>query len=152
MKQDKLPYKMKLRIKKSKASVFIPKDFADLSGYDQILRVLRNMVRSGELVKLGQGVYAKSKTMDGKAYPVKFIGDLAREALTKLGVKVGNSSWQNAYIADVSNQITNGRVIAVNKRVRRKISNDGYGIKYEFMGRDYRKMWYNAEDVKKAGL
>jgi hypothetical protein len=36
--------------------VFLPREFADLGGEDQVLRVLRGMVREGHLVRLGYGV------------------------------------------------------------------------------------------------
>ena len=140
MKAGKLPYKIALRIKKSKSNVFIPSDFSDLSGYDQVLRVLRNMVRSEKLIKIGQGIYAKTKIYsDGEILPSAFIGDLACEALQKYGVKTDNSSWLNAYNADNSTQVPTGRVIAVNKRVRRKISYNGYSVSYEMMTKQYKK-------------
>ena len=141
MKQDKLPYKVRLRINKSKANVFIPDDFADLSDYDQVLRALRRMVAEGRLVKIGQGIYAK--TAENTTKPIKFIGDLAREAMQKLGIKTANSSYVNAYNANVSTQVPSGRVFAVNRRVRRNIGFGGYSVKFEFMGRDYKKQWYN---------
>lgn len=142
MKTGKLPYKIALRIKKSKAKVFIPSDFADLSGYDQVLRVLRNMVRSNQLIKIGQGIYAKTKTYsDGEILPAAFIGDLAREALEKYGVKTDVSSWTKAYNAGITTQVPTGRVIAVNKRVRRKIiSPNGNIIIYEMMTKRYKNI------------
>ena len=141
MKQDKLPYRVKLRINKSKANVFILDDFADLSDYDQVLRALRRMVAEGRLVKIGQGIYAK--IAENAPKPAKSIGDLAREALKKLGIKTANSSYMNAYNVNASTQIPSGRVIAVNRRVRRNIGFGGYNVKFEFMGRDYKKQWYN---------
>jgi len=148
MKQDKLPYIMRAKIKRSRARVFVPGDFANLSGYDQVLRVLRNMTRSGELIKIGQGIYAKTKTFsDGKVSPAGFIGDLARQALEKLGIKTANSTYCNAYNAEVSTQVPNGLVIAVDRRVRRKIGNVGYSVKYEQMNKRYKSLWYNKPNV-----
>jgi hypothetical protein len=135
---------MQNRINRSKARAFVLSDFTDLSGYDQILRTLRQMVGQKILIKIGQGIYVKAKKYDnGKTLPDGFIGDLAREALNKLGVKTANSSWWNMYNAEVSTQIPNGRVIAVAKRVRRKISNGGYSIFYEPMNKTYKSKWYN---------
>lgn len=140
MKTNTLPYKVAFRIKRSKADVFIPSDFSDLSGYDQVLRVLRNMVRTRKLIKIGRGIYAKTwVAANGDVRPTKFIGDLARQALEKYGVETGNSSYWNAYNADTSTQIPTGRVIAVSKRVRRKISYNGYSVSFEMMGAKYRK-------------
>ena len=149
MKTNSLPYKMALRVKRSKTDVFIPSDFSDLSGYDQVLRVLRNMVRTRKLIKIGQGIYAKTWTAaNGDVRPTKFIGSLARQALEKYGVKTGNSSYRNAYDVDISTQIPTGRVIAVSKRVRRKISYNGYSVSFETMGAKYKKQLFNARPIR----
>jgi len=145
MKTNTLPCKVAFRIKKSRADAFIPSDFSDLAGYDQILRVLRNLVRTRKLVKIGRGIYAKARiTENGDVRPTKFIGDLARQALKKYGVKTGNSYYWNAYNADASTQIPTGRVIAVSKRVRRKISYNGYSVSFETMGAKHRNERFNA--------
>jgi len=145
MKTNTLPCKVASRIKKSRADVFILSDFSDLAGYDQVLRVLRNMVRAQKLVKIGQGIYAKACiTANGDVRPTKFIGDLARQALKKYGVKTGNSYYWNAYNADVSTQIPTGRVIAVSKRVRRKISYNGYSVSFETMSAKYSNKPFNV--------
>ncbi|MCL2473367.1 MAG: hypothetical protein FWF23_00440 [Alphaproteobacteria bacterium] len=134
MKTANLPNKIAMRIRRSKANVFIPSDFLDLSGYDQVLRVLRNMVRANQLIKIGQGIYAKTKTYsDGIIAPVSFIGNLASEALNKYGVKTGDSSWTKAYNTGKTTQVPTGRLIAVNRRVRRKIGYNGYSVNFEMM-------------------
>jgi len=46
--------------KTKKTDVFVPKDFADFSGEDQVLRALRLLVRDGALLKLGYGVYPRA--------------------------------------------------------------------------------------------
>jgi hypothetical protein len=38
--------------------VFLPREFRDLGGEDQVLRVLRSLVREKRLVRLGYGVYS----------------------------------------------------------------------------------------------
>ncbi|GBU22543.1 hypothetical protein R80B4_02453 [Fibrobacteres bacterium R8-0-B4] len=140
MRAKTLPYKVAFRIKHSREDVFIPSDFGDLSGYDQVLRALRNMVRAGILIKIGHGIYAKTWVTDGgEVRPTKFIGELARQALEKYGVETGSSSLRNAYNADLSTQIPTGRVIAVSKRVRRKIGYNGRNVYFEAMGANYKK-------------
>jgi hypothetical protein len=149
MKTGTLLYKVAFRIKRSKADVFIPSDFSDLAGYDQVLRVLRNMVRTQKLVKIGRGIYVKTWiAANGDVRPTKFIGDLARQALEKYGVETGYSSYRNAYNADTSTQIPTGRVIAVSKRVRRKIGYNGYSVSFEIMGTRYKNQQLNARLVK----
>lgn len=43
-------------LKRSKANVFLRKDFDKLGGYDQVGRALREVTRKGKLVKAGYGV------------------------------------------------------------------------------------------------
>lgn len=56
---------------------------------------------------------------------------LAEEALQKLGVKTDKSTYWYEYNSGMSDQIPTGRVIAVDRRVRRKIGYNGYEIYYE---------------------
>ncbi len=46
--------------RKKRDDVFLPREFADLGGEDQVLRVLRGLVREGRLVHLGYGVYGRA--------------------------------------------------------------------------------------------
>ena len=49
------------RLKRSKRYVFTRDDFKDIAGYDQVGRVLRELVREGQLLKVGYGVYTKAR-------------------------------------------------------------------------------------------
>ncbi|MBR6838694.1 MAG: hypothetical protein IKM94_03960 [Alphaproteobacteria bacterium] len=123
------------RIKRRKDNVFILRDFDDLVAeydYDQMLRALRMLVKDGTLVKIGYGIYAKTRTFNnGVVLPNAPIGDLAEEALQKLGIKTDKSSYWYEYNAGLSTQMPTGRVIAVNKRVRRHIEYNGFDIFFE---------------------
>ncbi len=123
------------RIKRRKDNVFILRDFDDLVAeydYDQMLRALRMLVKDGTLVKIGYGIYAKTRTFNnGVVLPNAPIGDLAEEALQKLGIKTDKSSYWHEYNAGLSTQMPTGRVIAVNKRVRRHIEYNGFDIFFE---------------------
>ncbi len=55
--KDKIQY----RIRKSKNNTFMIDDFMDLSDADQILRALRELIKSNELIKVGKGVYTKTR-------------------------------------------------------------------------------------------
>ena len=46
------------RIDRKRGDVFLRADFGDLGGYDQVGRALRQLVREGRLVRIGQGLYA----------------------------------------------------------------------------------------------
>ena len=47
--------------------VFLPREFTDLGGEDQVLRALRRLVREGRLVRLGYGVYGRAMTSTDRA-------------------------------------------------------------------------------------
>ncbi len=124
-----------LRIEKRKGNVFMLKDFKDLIkeyDYDQVLRALRQLVKKRVLIRIGHGIYAKTRIFgNGVVLPNATIGDLAEEALQKLGVKTDKSTYWYEYNSGMSDQIPTGRVIAVDRRVRRKIGYNGYEIYYE---------------------
>ena len=85
------------------------------------------------LIKIGQGVYARSKTsrLTGKVTLERPIQELAKMALSKLKVKVAPSSYDKAYNEGKTTQVPTGRVIGVKGRVSRKIGYNGKYISYE---------------------
>ena len=125
--------KIRYRIKRRRDSVYIPPDFFDLSDRDQVGRVLRQLIKEGLLVKIGQGIYARAKqsSLTGKPVPEKDLRSLALEALKKLGIKTAPSSYEKAYTAGRSTQVPTGRVVGVKDRVSRRIGFNGKYIKYE---------------------
>ena len=125
--------KIRYRIKRGRDSVYIPSDFFDLSDRDQVGRVLRQLIKEGFLVKIGQGIYARAKksSLTGKPVPEKDLRSLALEALKKLGIKTAPSSYEQAYNAGRSTQVPTGRVVGVKDRVSRRIGFNGRYIKYE---------------------
>lgn len=141
-----------LRIKKSKDNSFILSDFNDFKSeydYDQVLRVLRILVKKGTLIKIGRGIYAKTRTFNnGLVAPNGAIGDLATEALQKLGVKTDKSTYWREYNANLSTQVPTGRVIAVNKRVRRNIGFNGFNVSFEQINGAYKNRWYNKNTAR----
>ena len=46
--------------RKRRDDVFLPREFRDLGGEDQVLRVLRGLVREKRLLRLGYGVYGRA--------------------------------------------------------------------------------------------
>ena len=53
--------KIEERIARKKGdTVFLTREFTDLSDEDQVLRALRTLVREGRLVRLGYGVYGRA--------------------------------------------------------------------------------------------
>ena len=116
---------IKTRITRSRSSVFLPREFSDLGGEDQVLRALRQLVQRGQLVRLGYGVYGRAirSRLDGSPMlysPDGFIG-AARQALTKLGVTWEPTEWERAYNEGRSTQIPVNPRVRVKGRFSRKL-------------------------------
>lgn len=128
-----LEAKIRYRINKSKISAVISSDFYDLSDRDQVGRVLRKMVKEKFLIKLGQGIFAKTKEskLTGKRILETDFITIAKQALKKLKIKIFPSQAEQDYNSGKSTQIPTGLRIAVNKRVARTISYNGRSISYE---------------------
>jgi hypothetical protein len=100
---------MQTRIARTRSDVFLPGDFADLSGEDQVLRGLRQLVRDNRLTRLGYGVYGRATVSGLTGKPMLYSQDgfigAARQALTKLGVAWEPSAAERAYNEGRSTQI-----------------------------------------------
>lgn len=133
MRPETLEDRVLKRVARKKGDVFLRADFADLGGYRQVGRTLRELVRQRKLLRIGQGIYTRAATspLDGRTIPVKSLGRLAAEALTRLGVRTGPSRLERDYNAGRTTQVPAGRVIAVDRRVRRRIAFNGASMSYE---------------------
>ena len=117
--------KVETRISRKRDDVFLPREFGDLGGEDQVLRVLRGLVRDGRLVRLGYGVYGRAvvSRLSGKPIlysPNGFLG-AARQALTKLGVKWEPTEAQRAYNEGRSTQIPVNPAVRIKGRFSRRL-------------------------------
>ena len=114
------------RLSRSKHYVFMRADFKDIAGYDQVGRVLRNLVKDGELLKVGYGVYTKARknSITGRLMPACSGGSDAviLEALERLNVdySLGRSSTQ--YLSGESTQIPAYTQIETPDRFKRRLS------------------------------
>lgn len=129
-----LKSKIQYRVNRSKANVFTPRDFFDLSGRDQVGRALRELMADDVLIKFGQGLYAKAKrsSLTGKLIPVKSLTELAKEAITeKLNAQIVAAKELERYNNSQTTQVPTGRTIAVKGRVSRKMAYDGKSIKLQ---------------------
>lgn len=121
------------RVKRSGDVVFMRQDFSDLGGYDQVGRILRQLVEDGLLVSLGYGLYARARKsiISGKIVPEKTLQELTLEALQKMQIKTAPSRAEQAYNSGLSTQVPTGRVVGVKGRISRKIGYDGKFISFE---------------------
>ena len=105
--------------------VFLPREFADLSGETQVARALHGLVRDGKLVRLGYGVYGRAIISRLSGKPILFsangLASAARQALDKLGVEWEPTEWERAYNEDRSTQIPVRPVLRVKGRFSRRL-------------------------------
>jgi hypothetical protein len=105
--------------------VFLPREFADLGGEDQVLRVLRGLVREGDLVRLGYGVYGRAVVSQLSGEPILYspngFAGAARQALTKLGVKWEPTEAERAYNEGRSTQVPVNPAVRVRGRFSRQL-------------------------------
>lgn len=90
-----------------------------------MLRALRGLVRDGQLVRLGYGVYGRAFKSRLSGQPILFNPDgfigASREALTKLGVKWEPTEAEKAYNAGRSTQIPVNPIVRVKGRFSRRL-------------------------------
>src|SRR5579859_7650678 len=108
------------RIARRRDDVFLTREFRDLGGEDQVLRALRDLVRDGQLVRLGYGVYGRAEISRLSGEPMLaarggFI-DAARQALDKLGVQWEPTEFQRAYNDGRSTQVPVNPAVRVKGR------------------------------------
>ena len=103
--------------RKRSDDVFLTREFRDLGGEDQVLRVLRTLVREKRLVRLGYGVYGRATVSRLSGEPLLYSPDgflgAARQALTKLGVSWEPTDAERAYNEGRSTQVPVNPVVRV---------------------------------------
>ncbi|HEY5048318.1 MAG TPA: DUF6088 family protein [Rhizomicrobium sp.] len=125
-----LRWRIEERIARKKGdSVFLTREFTDLSDEDQVLRALRTLVREGRLVRLGYGVYGRAIISRLSGEPLLYspggLAGAAREAMNKLGVKWELTDSQRAYNEGRSTQVPANPVVRVKGRFSRRLRDGG---------------------------
>ena len=118
--------RVQARVKRSKCSVFLRSDFKDLADYDQVGRALRNIVSDGLLMKIGYGLYVRTRVnrITGKSMPDNPAGadGVIVEAMEKLGVKFEFDKLSQMNMLGTSTQIPSKVSInPTSSRFKRKI-------------------------------
>jgi hypothetical protein len=123
------------RIAERRDDVVLPREFRDLGGEDQVLRALRTLVRDGQLVRLGYGVYGRAEVSRLSGRPMLaarggFI-DAARQALDKLGVRWEPTEFQRAYNEGRSTQVPVNPAVKVKGRFARRLKYEDAELRLE---------------------
>lgn len=135
MKNSPLKQKIALRLKRSKNEVFLRSDFADLGGYDQVGRALKQLVDEGRLVRIGKGLYTRARpsAVTGKptiAVPGGFKA-ASRAALSRLGYQWEPDVAEQRYNQDETTQISASAGVIVQGRLNRKIVFGNQSLQYQ---------------------
>lgn len=115
------------RVKNAEHSVFLRSDFADIADYAQVGRGLKNLVKAGLLMKIGHGLYVRTRVnrINGKLMPDNNAGALGvlLEALKRLDIEYQFDEVSQKYYDGKSTQVpANPIVTPKNPRVTRKIA------------------------------
>ena len=108
MKNGGLKQKVAQRVKRSKNEVFLRSDFKDLGGYDQVGRVLKQLLDEGRLVRIGQGLYTRARPSKVTGKPTIDVPGgfkaASRAALTRLGYQWNGSLIRRSSVIIVRNR------------------------------------------------
>lgn len=132
MARTSLKSQILTKIKRSRKNVFILKDFEKLSGYEQVGRALGSLTKSGLLIKIGYGLYAKAEENPLTGKPM-FTADggfleVSEEALNRLKVK-----WkrEESFLPEnnPSYQVPANPGVVILDRFSRKIKTDKFELR-----------------------
>jgi hypothetical protein len=139
MANSRILEKIVERIESSDRNVLLRKDFADLGSGSQVGRCLRKLTEEQKLVRVGLGIYAKTKVYDeppfvGKIYMCQPLPDIAKEALQRLGVEVVPAQCDREYAEGRTTQVPTGRRLGIKgRKTSRRIGYKGVCVNYEYV-------------------
>jgi len=134
MRKNCLEQKIQNFIEEKRRLVFLRSDFVTLSAdYDQIGRAIKKLVKKGKLLKVGYGLYAKAKIskISGQVIPWATLQEIGYACLKRLNVPTAESQAEISYNQGTSTQVPTGRVIAIKRRLARKIGYNGIPLTFE---------------------
>ena len=130
----KLEERMLRSIKQRNGNVILRADVAKFGSASQVSEVLKTLLERGVIVRIGTGVYAKTRksSITGATIPAGSLETLAAEALKRMGVKISVGRSAAAYNSGRTTQLPGAFVANTgNRRISRKIAVGGRSVKYE---------------------
>ena len=125
-----LRQRVEARIARRRDDAFLTREFLDLGGTRQVLRVLRELTEQGKLIRLGYGVYGRAEISSLTNQPMLGgygFGSVTRQALDKLKVRWEPTTWERAYNEGRSTQVP------MTARVRLRGSRFSRKLRYQTM-------------------
>lgn len=135
----KLEERLIRSVRKRAGNVVLRADVAKLGSASQLSEALRALQKRGLLVRIGTGIYAKTRVSSatGAVIPAGSLESLSQEALQRLGVRVSASKIAAEYNAGRTTQLPGKLVVNTGKRrIQRSITVSGRRLAYE---NDYRR-------------
>ena len=130
----KLEERMLKSIKLRNSNIILRADVAKLGSASQVSEALKSLQKKGVLVRIGTGVYAKTRksSVTGATIPAGSLETLATEALEKMGVKVQSGRVAAEYNSGRTTQMPGAFVANTgSRRISRKIAVGGRELIYE---------------------
>lgn len=132
MTRRSLKAKIETQICQSRQNVFLRRDFAALGKYDQVGRALLALVRTGLLMKIGYGLYAKARLNSLTNKPMLAasggFNQVAKEALDRIHVKWEPNKAFKEYQKG-STQLPMNASVVVYSRFSRKIGTNRFTLR-----------------------
>lgn len=125
-------------IGRHQGNIILRSDVAGLASAAQVTAVLRQLQADGVLVRIGVGLYAKTRTstVTGATIPAGSLETLADEVLKRLGIAVTAGRAAREYNSGATTQMPGDLVANTGRRrISRKITVGGRVLQYE---NDYR--------------
>ncbi|WP_346730321.1 DUF6088 family protein [Caballeronia sp. dw_276] len=133
-KKARLEDRVMRSIRRRSGVVILRSELTKLGGRSQLTRVLATLVATRMLVRIGHGIYAKTKINKFTAtlMPAATFESIAAEAFAKLGISVGFGMLAAEYNAGRSTQIPMVAVVTTGqRRITRKIQVGSKRVIYE---------------------
>lgn len=131
--EETTEYKLWQYIQNASSDVILREDFVWLDSDRQVTRALNALIKQGKIAKLGYGIYVRLSysELTGKNYlPNGFVA-VAREALTRLGIRWDISEAEKSYNSGESQQVPANPATKLLDRFRRTISYRGMELRFE---------------------
>ncbi len=117
-----------------RGEIIMRSDFTRMGSQSQISRLLADFVSEGRLVRLGYGIFAKSRisSISGKAVPREPLEVLAQEAFRRLMIEAKPGKAQREYASGQSTQVPVQAVFDTGqRRISRKLTVGNRKVRYE---------------------
>lgn len=130
----KLEERLLRSVKQRDSDVILRTELVKMGSSSQLSEALRALQNKGVLVRIGTGVYARTRrsSVTGAVIPAGSLETLATEALKKMGVDVKASKAAMEYNSRRTTQLPGAFVANTGSRkIRRKIAVGGRSVVYE---------------------